>query len=291
MEKLINDLKEKVRNLQECKFKLWNDINNICPNTLNKFGGYGFRISDLDYILDKGLEKEIEGYQEYCINENIEEYKSGEFKNKMENYHKKELEDKEEFSNRDEEYRIKARAKVNNLRKLRLDDLDKLMDIRRANGEEFTHDMKNKYIFLCNQFNYNYNNIYFDNCKRPKIHFNAYSDEIERSLPCNYTCKIYFDCRKITNEKLIKYFKITMEEQRQMKFIISKEEIKRRKNLKRRQDRRDSNGLTKREREKLEKENVIRNLIDSNPNITKSEVARIINLHKSTITRVYGHLF
>lgn len=253
---------------------------------LEKTRAHNFRID-----IEEFKERECEVYEEYYINENVERYKLDEFRDKIEDYHQRKLEENYELIAKDNEYRIKVRDKVNNLRKLRLDDLDKLIDIRKSNGEEFTYDMKNKYIFLCNQFNYNYNNIYFDNCKRAKIYFNAYSDEIKRSLPCNYTCKIYFDCRKITNEKLIKYFKITMEEQRQMKFIISKEEIKRRKNLKRRQDRRDSNGLTKREREKLENENVIRNLIDSNPNITRSEVARIINVHKSTITRVYGHLF
>ena len=163
--------------------------------------------------------------------------------------------------------REKKRGKVNRLRELRIDDLNKLRCLRRANGKEFTFHMDDKYKFLYKQYIVNYFNIYLD------------------------PCKISLDCVKFRNETLINIFDITLEEQQHMKSIISKEEINRRKNLKRRQDRRDCNGLTKRAKAKLEKEIQIKHLLEINPRLSKSEVARIMNLNKSTITRTYGHLF
>lgn len=163
--------------------------------------------------------------------------------------------------------REKKRGKVNRLRELRIDDLEKLKEIREDKGKEFTFHMDDKYTFLYNQYIVNYFNIYLD------------------------PCKISLDCVKFRNETLINIFDITLEEQQHMKSIISKEEIKRRKNLKRRQDRRDCNGLTKRAKAKLEKEIQIKHLLEINPGLSKSEVARIMKLNKSTVTRVYGHLF
>lgn len=188
-------------------------------------------------------------------------------------------------------YRESNRGKVNRLRELRINDLNKLRCLRRATGKEFTDYMESRYIFLYRQYVVNYFNIYLDSCKKSKNYYNVYRDEIERKLPCKYFCKISFDCRKFSNETLIKTFNITLEEQQHMKSIISKEEIKRRKNLKRRQDRRDCNGLTKRAKAKLEKEIQIKHLLEINPGLSKSKIARIMNLNKSTLTRTYGHLF
>lgn len=246
-----------------------------------------------NFIIDaeESNRKEYEEYEEYCINEDTERLNIDEFMASIEEFHKREDEENYEVRLKDEGERIKVRDKVNNLRKLRLNDLDKLREMRRDRGEDFTDYMDRKYRFLYCQYIDNLKNIDLYNCERSKKYFNAYRDEIEKEVPCKYSCEISFDCRRFTNKTLIKTFNITSEEQQFMKSIISREEIKRRKNLKRRQCRRDCNGLTKRERIKLEKEKKIQDLIVSDPKITKSEVARIMGLDKSTITRCYSHLF
>lgn len=222
-----------------------------------------------NFILDaeESNKKEYEGYEEYRVNEDNEILNREKFMSCIEEFHKREYEETYEVRLKDEQERIRVRGKVNNLRELRLDDLDKLREIRRDREEDFTYYMDIQYVFLNWQYITFYDDIYLAHHKT------------------------FLDCKKFKNETLINIFSITLEEQQHMKSIISKEEIKRRKNLKRRNDRRDSNGLTKRAKAKLEKEMKIKELIVSYPEITKSEVARIMNLSKSTITRCYGHLF
>lgn len=204
---------------------------------------------------------------ENSINEDVKETHEYNYRLYIEELWNQKIEDGKEEMYADICERERKRDKVNNLRELRLDDLDKLREIRRDREEEFTYYMDSQYVFLNWQYITFYDDIYL-------AHYNT-----------------FLDCKKFKNETLINIFSITLEEQQHMKSIISKEEIRRRKNLKRRNDRRDSNGLTKRAKAKLEKEMQIKELIVSYPEITKSEVARIMNLSKSTITRCYGHLF
>lgn len=245
-----------------------------------------------NFILDaeESNKKEYEGYEEYRINEDNEILNREKFMSCIEEFHKREDEETYEVRLKDEQERIRVRGKVNNLRKLRLDDLDKLRELRKSRGEDFTEYMDDQYRVLYCQYIDNLKNIYLVNCERSRKYFNVCSDKIKAKESCS-ECKISFDCRKFTNKTLIKKFNITSEEERFMKSIISKEEVKRRKNIRRRKDRRDINGLTKRAKAKLEKEMKIKELIVSDPKITKSEVARILNLNKSTITRCYSHLF
>lgn len=91
------------------------------------------------------------------------------------------------------------------------------------------------------------------------------------------------------NTTLIELLNITEEEERNLITIISTKEKRNRYNYKRREQRRNAEGLTKREQEKLNKENRIKKLIKKGYN--KAEIARELNLNKSTITRSYSHLF
>lgn len=62
---LINDLKEKIYELQVDKFnKLWKELNNICPNTLSICGGHEFYVSEIDNILFFAKNKEDQYIQE-----------------------------------------------------------------------------------------------------------------------------------------------------------------------------------------------------------------------------------
>lgn len=75
--------------------------------------------------------------------------------------------------------------------------------------------------------------------------------------------------------------------------IISKKEVRRRDNqknkIRQKAKRRNEKGLTKRQQEKLNKESKIKELIKKGYN--KAEIARELNLNKSTITRSYSYLF
>lgn len=89
------------------------------------------------------------------------------------------------------------------------------------------------------------------------------------------------------NETLIERLGITESEQRHLKTIIGTQEKYRRKNEKRTP--RNENGLTKREQEKQDKENKIKELIKRGYNM--SQVAKELGINRSTISRSYKHLF
>ncbi|MGL5753412.1 MAG: helix-turn-helix domain-containing protein, partial [Paraclostridium sp.] len=91
------------------------------------------------------------------------------------------------------------------------------------------------------------------------------------------------------NETLIDRLEITREEQKNLKTIIGTDEKYDRKNEKRRAERRNEEGLTKREQEKLEKEEQIKILIGKGHNM--SQVAKELGINRSTISRHYKHLF
>lgn len=98
---------------------------------------------------------------------------------------------------------------------------------------------------------------------------------------------------KYKNITLIELLEITEEEQQHLKSIIGTKEKNRRKNETNKAyykaQRRNDNGLTKREQEKQDKENLIKELIAKGYN--KNQVAKELGLNRSTITRHYGYLF
>ncbi|MCW6108686.1 DNA-binding response regulator, partial [Clostridium sporogenes] len=95
------------------------------------------------------------------------------------------------------------------------------------------------------------------------------------------------------NDTLIEKLNITDEEMKIFETIISKKEVRRRDNqknkIRQKAKRRNEKGLTKRQQEKLNKESKIKELIKKGYN--KAEIARELNLNKSTITRSYSYLF
>ena len=91
------------------------------------------------------------------------------------------------------------------------------------------------------------------------------------------------------NETLIEKLGISKIEQKHMKTIIGIDEKYDRNNERRRNERRNEEGLTKREKDKQEKEKHIKQLIKEGYNM--SQIAKILRLNRSTISRSYKHLF
>ena len=91
------------------------------------------------------------------------------------------------------------------------------------------------------------------------------------------------------NETLIEKLGISKIEQKHMKTIIGIDEKYDRNNERRRNKRRNEEGLTKREKAKLEKEKCIKQLIKEGYNM--SQIAKILKLNRSTLSRSYKHLF
>ncbi|MBF8984902.1 helix-turn-helix domain-containing protein [Lutibacter sp. B2] len=114
-------------------------------------------------------------------------------------------------------------------------------------------------------------------------------DEVVKATKSAETC---FDSKdkeyKYKNDTLIELLEITEEEQRQLKSIIGTREKYHRNNGRRKTERRNSNGLTKREQEKLDKENQIKKLIEQGLN--KSKIAEELGINRSTMYRIYGSL-
>ena len=74
-----------------------------------------------------------------------------------------------------------------------------------------------------------------------------------------------------------------------MKTIIGTEEKYDRNNEKRRAKRRNEEGLTKRQQQKQDRENQIKELINKGFNM--NQVAKELGINRSTISRSYKHLF
>ncbi len=91
------------------------------------------------------------------------------------------------------------------------------------------------------------------------------------------------------NDTLIERLEISRSEQKHMKTIIDTDEKYDRNNVKRRNSRRDKDGLTKREKQKLDREQEIKKLIKQDKNM--SQIAKILGINRSTISRHYKHLF
>ena len=85
------------------------------------------------------------------------------------------------------------------------------------------------------------------------------------------------------NETLIDRLGITEAEQRHLKTIIGTQEKYRRKNEKRNEARRNENGLTKREQEKQEKINAVKELYKKG--LKQSEIVEKLGLSKGTVSK------
>ncbi|KRU25941.1 hypothetical protein VT91_12050 [Clostridium sporogenes] len=90
------------------------------------------------------------------------------------------------------------------------------------------------------------------------------------------------------NTTLIKILNITEEEERELITIISTREKRNRYNDKRREERRLENGLTKRQQQKLDKENKIKELLLQGLN--KTQIAKEIGISRQKLYSVYGYL-
>ena len=87
-----------------------------------------------------------------------------------------------------------------------------------------------------------------------------------------------------SNKTLIKFLKITEEEQKELITIIGKDEKYRRRNIKDRQKRRDDLGLTKKQRELYELKEKIIEL--KNKNYNNTQIAKILNINRTKVIRL-----
>ncbi|MCB2289445.1 DNA-binding response regulator [Clostridium sp. CS001] len=90
------------------------------------------------------------------------------------------------------------------------------------------------------------------------------------------------------NTTLIGLLNILEEEMRHLKTIINKNEIKRRNNNSHKVKRRDEEGLTKRQLEKLENIREVKELKDKG--LSQNEIARMLNIGISTVKRYYKEI-
>lgn len=88
---------------------------------------------------------------------------------------------------------------------------------------------------------------------------------------------------KYKNSTLIELLNITEEEQRHLKSIIGTKEKYRRNNERRKAERRNENGLTKREQQHLEQKKKINELY--NKGLNPTEIARELGINRSTVYR------
>ena len=87
---------------------------------------------------------------------------------------------------------------------------------------------------------------------------------------------------KYSNDKLIEILDITEREQKEFKTIISTKEKYRRNNERRTP--RNENGLTKREQEKQDRINIIKNLLEKGLN--KSKIAKELGISRQAISKL-----
>ncbi len=91
------------------------------------------------------------------------------------------------------------------------------------------------------------------------------------------------------NETLISLLNITADEMKVLITIINPSEKVRRQLIKEKEERRNEEGLTKREQQKQDKENEIKDLVSKGYNM--NQVAKELGVNRSTISRYYKSLF
>lgn len=100
-----------------------------------------------------------------------------------------------------------------------------------------------------------------------------------------------------TNEKLIEIFKIEQEEERAidkeghylLKTIISKSEKQRRQNEARKKARRNEQGLTSREQQKIDTISKVKKLLEQGLN--QVEIAKELGINQSNISRILNNKY
>ena len=95
--------------------------------------------------------------------------------------------------------------------------------------------------------------------------------------------KYYHKGYNYNNSTLIRKLHITEEEQRDLKTIISKAERKRRQSNKEKRNRRDINGLTPKQAEKMERLKKVRALYEEG--LKQVEIAEKLNISRRTLAR------
>lgn len=173
------------------------------------------------------------------------------------------------------EMKYKYRKKLNNLRDLRIRDLKTLKEIR--GGDFKSKSMRQCFEFLVNQRERYKDTIYINDEINLMFFYKNHMDDVIR----------------FSNRYLIDKFKISEYEQTCMKFIISKDEKRKRNNeynkLKFKKQRRNKYGLTTRQQAKKDNEEKILKLI--NEGLNKTQISDKLNLNKSSMSTTYKHLF
>ena len=96
----------------------------------------------------------------------------------------------------------------------------------------------------------------------------------------------WYDRYVFKNETVIKKLNITLDEQRQLKTIISKESKNERDNDRKKKARRNENGLTKKQQEKLDRYNTIQEL--KRLGYTQKAVSETLNISLPTVKRQWN---
>ena len=111
--------------------------------------------------------------------------------------------------------------------------------------------------------------------------FNKFNKEVIKGADTNQFTE--FDRYWYRNATIISRLGITMDEQRHMLTIISKEEKNRRKSEREKKARRNENGLTKKQQEKLDRYNTIQEL--KRLGYTQKAVSEALNINLKTVKR------
>ena len=111
--------------------------------------------------------------------------------------------------------------------------------------------------------------------------FNKFNKEVIKGADTSQFTE--FDRYWYRNTTIIRDLNITMDEQRHMLTIISKEEKNRRKNERQKKARRNENGLTKKQQEKLDRYNTIQEL--KRLGYTQKAVSEALNINLKTVKR------
>ena len=90
-----------------------------------------------------------------------------------------------------------------------------------------------------------------------------------------------------TNKTLIDMLNITEQEQRHLKTIISTQEKYRRNNIRRREKRRNEEGLTSREQQKLNTIEKVKEL--KGQGLNQTEISQEIGITKARVSQIINH--
>lgn len=185
---------------------------------------------------------------------------------------------------------------IHNLHYARLQDIVKLQEIRNYEGRACREKMCFLYRYYSILFSHDkekalrdtldFNNNFIKPLKERNVKSQTRSAEkaFEEWLTGESKGIYKRGGYNYSNKSLIKFLRISEEEQKQLLTIISREEKNRRRNLKDRAKRRDELGLTKKQRELHNLREKIINLKEKNYN--NSQIAKILNINRSKVIRL-----